>query len=184
MTWFHPEWLERRRQRFTRADAYRWLKPHQVDDSAPSYLRKYRADAAGVSKEAPGISSTELQDARCALASAAAGMGAVEVRVERAKGRIYPAQPRDEEGRWTVGPFGGEPLQMVVADAANSTATPAGSPRAHCDLQESRGLGCTEGSINPRAHRQDIMALSGDSDYLTDPNAGRAAGGFERKGRI
>jgi hypothetical protein len=113
MTWFHPDWLEYQRKRFSRPDGYPWPARSPADDSAAPFSSKSHAPAA-LLHAGDEPSELDLLPQWLELARLRLDWELLKLSLKAQKAGFDPNQPRDDRGRWTD-MFGDGPLHVVVA---------------------------------------------------------------------
>ena len=108
MTYFHPAWLEHQRQRYLRADAYRFAAPGTPEAKPPGWLdpsatrvRLKEAQEAEARRQAEAAQEEferKLLEVRWLVKSLRTDLLMLDLRH-----KYSPNQPRDELGRWTSG---------------------------------------------------------------------------------
>ena len=121
MAYIHPAWEEYQRQRYTRSDGDRYLKPPPFDHKA--FIEEYRASkAAETARSAPVTMSFDDPEVRRLIA---------EIKLDLLRWQYWckaynPNQPRvpagnPDGGQWTkIGEASGRTDERVISDALNN----------------------------------------------------------------
>jgi hypothetical protein len=125
-------------------DAYRWQRPDQVDDNAPSYLRKFRADrthAAELDRDAAARADAEVQEQRLALARLRLDWELLKFVLRGRKAGFNPDQPRVPAGQSRRRAVDGRRRRD---GSAHSARRPAAAGIGSQSAAERQKAGCSE----------------------------------------